>query len=317
MPFGDECQFPDMAACIAAHAEKDDPSAYCAALMRDTEEACRAKQVYAKALRARHKLADDATVGCKTLKAEFEIEDDDRFTARITSAALDDDNEVVLPSGGDFSRFKVSGPILWGHDQHQPVALSRGLSANDAEIVGKATWLKRPADWEGSWQPDFAKAFVSQSKAVGLSPGVSIGFLRIERRDPTAKDLEMFGSTICSVVNKWRLLEWSIAPVQCNPDAVVTMVGKHLISSECAKALFNLDVPEVEIVEQAPTVVTISEAQSTNVVIVQADRAAAKHLVIVLPAPAVQKRTAGPSRAELIGAAVQREMARRRGALYG
>ena len=42
MPFGDKCQFEDMGACIAANQDKDDPGAYCATLMRETEENCKA-----------------------------------------------------------------------------------------------------------------------------------------------------------------------------------------------------------------------------------------------------------------------------------
>ena len=40
MPFGQNCEFPDMDACIAALTEAgdvDEPAAACAALMRDTE----------------------------------------------------------------------------------------------------------------------------------------------------------------------------------------------------------------------------------------------------------------------------------------
>lgn len=39
-PFGSECEFGTLEACIAANQDKNDPGAYCAVLMRDTEEHC-------------------------------------------------------------------------------------------------------------------------------------------------------------------------------------------------------------------------------------------------------------------------------------
>lgn len=38
MPFGEDCQYSGFDECVRANADKDDPSAYCGALMRDTEE---------------------------------------------------------------------------------------------------------------------------------------------------------------------------------------------------------------------------------------------------------------------------------------
>lgn len=41
MPFGGNCEYPNHAACIAAHQDADDPDAYCAELRRRTEEHCK------------------------------------------------------------------------------------------------------------------------------------------------------------------------------------------------------------------------------------------------------------------------------------
>jgi len=38
MPFGNECEFDSFDACVEANAGKDDAKAYCAELMRSTEE---------------------------------------------------------------------------------------------------------------------------------------------------------------------------------------------------------------------------------------------------------------------------------------
>ena len=44
MPFGRNCEFPDFDACVVKMTgEVDDPQAFCGALMRDTEDDCKAK----------------------------------------------------------------------------------------------------------------------------------------------------------------------------------------------------------------------------------------------------------------------------------
>jgi 2'-5' RNA ligase len=40
MPFGPNCEYADMEACIADNGDKDDPAGYCATLQEETEEAC-------------------------------------------------------------------------------------------------------------------------------------------------------------------------------------------------------------------------------------------------------------------------------------
>ena len=38
MPFGSNCQYEDFAACVASNSGKANPDAYCAELMRATED---------------------------------------------------------------------------------------------------------------------------------------------------------------------------------------------------------------------------------------------------------------------------------------
>ena len=37
-PFGGDCEYPDFDACVEDNKGKDDPEAYCAALMEATED---------------------------------------------------------------------------------------------------------------------------------------------------------------------------------------------------------------------------------------------------------------------------------------
>ncbi len=70
-------------------------------------------------LRARHKIGDDKEVGLKWRTAEIKADgasDPQAFTARISTAALDRDNEVLLPTGADLREFDKSGAGFFNHD---------------------------------------------------------------------------------------------------------------------------------------------------------------------------------------------------------
>jgi hypothetical protein len=71
--------------------------------------------------------------------------------------------------------------------------------------------------------------------AAGINPGVSIGFMPIESRNATKADIAKYGAGVGAVHSKWKLLEFSIAPVQANQDAYVTAVGKGLMAREVAE----------------------------------------------------------------------------------
>jgi hypothetical protein len=198
-------------------------------------------------MRKRHELDDDATVVVKQGPASFKADSDGdnfSFEAVITAEVLDRDREVVISDGVDTSDFDKSGAVFWNHDYDKPVAHPLGLSKSKGQLAARARFLRRPEGHQGEFLPDFARAFVNQGLELGKMPGVSIGFIPIEMRQPTKKDHERFGDTVENVISKSKLLEFSIAPVQSNPDAVVTAVSKGALSASAAKSMFGVDMPE-------------------------------------------------------------------------
>jgi hypothetical protein len=191
-------------------------------------------------IRKRHGLADDAPVEVKTFTMEASTDGDPfAFKARITTDTCDRDFEVVVPQGCDSTEFEKSGTVFWNHNYDMPVAKANGkLVRGDRWIDSPAKFAFRPADYQGEFFPDFARAMVNQ----GIVKGVSIGFMPIESRKPTPKDFEAYGKNVERVTNKWKLLEWSIAPLQCNPDALIRdAVGKGIMSSDVAKSMFDVE----------------------------------------------------------------------------
>lgn len=183
----------------------------------------------AASIRKRHSLADDTEIVVKTMPMMVEPHEGDaphKFKARITTECLDRDEEVMIPQGMDASEFEKSGAIFWNHNYDLPIAKAGRLVRGTDCVDAYAEFAKRPDDYQGEFFPDFARAMVQQ----GVVKGVSIGFVPLEGRNPTKKDHDEYGEKVRRIWSKWKLLEWSIAPVQSNPEAVVTeAIAKGLI----------------------------------------------------------------------------------------
>ena len=197
--------------------------------------------------RIRDHLNLDAKRKIKTskLSADFDFgeKDDHAFRARISTNALDRDREVMLPQGMDASEFDKSGAIFWNHDYDKPIGFPTDMKQGENHIIGGAKFMKRPENFKGEFFPDFVRAFVQQAKELGRGIGVSVGFEVISSRRPSGKDKNVYGQDLLEVIDRWKLLEWSIAPVQANQEAMTLALQKGLLKPECLKALF----PEIKI----------------------------------------------------------------------
>jgi len=152
-------------------------------------------------------------------------------TSFITVDCVDRDKEIVLPRGMDLRQFQKNPIVPFAH-------------AYDALPVGRCLWLKResrgkgegilaktqyaamPAGWQGEWFPAAVFALIQQ----GILKGKSIGFLPLEARPPKEDEIKARPDWAgCRLIfPKTVLLEYSIAPVPANPDALVQAVGKGL-----------------------------------------------------------------------------------------
>jgi len=236
-------------------------------------------------IRSRNRMGVEEAIGLVRMASTITKEPSDThlFTARITTDSLDRDNEVVMPNGVDTRSFDRSGAVFWNHDYDKPVASRVGISKNDSFIEAKARFMKRPDDYQGEFFPDFVRAFVNQVPHVG----VSVGFRPLLGRSPTAKDIEVFGKDVGYIHTHIELLEYSIAPVQSNPGALVTSVGKS-----CIKALF----PEA----------TIADAQ---------EQKPKKKVYIIIPRYIPKPKRRRVDISEMVDKSVARSMAAMRGVL--
>lgn len=168
------------------------------------------------------------------------------FTATITAETLDRDGEVLIPSGMNSKEFDRNPVLFWNHDYAKPVGRAVGLKRRDRDIVGEFVFAKKPDGYVGEFFPEVAAALVGQ----GIVNAVSVGYVPEEGgvRKATDIDRKRYGTATTTIFSRWKLLEVSLAPLQANPDALITAVRKGLVSPIAAKQFFGVEPPKRTIV---------------------------------------------------------------------
>ena len=164
------------------------------------------------------------------------------FTAEITSDTIDSDSEVLIPEGMVTTRFDKNPVVFWNHDYSQPIGTSGKAERTGKGWSATATMAARPDDHPeaAEWFPDTVHSLIQQN----VIRGVSVGFEPIEGRNASKKDKSTFGNQVKYVFSKWKLLEFSVAPLQANEDALITAVSKSLITTDQCRDLFDMDIQD-------------------------------------------------------------------------
>lgn len=147
----------------------------------------------------------------------------------ISSPALDRDREIVVATGIDLTQFRSNPVVTFAHRYDElPVGRALWIKHEGERLKAKTRYTPRPADWKGDWLPD---AIWHMVKCGDLN-GKSIGFLPLDGGPPTADEIKRFPQWKEAkwVYRKSLLLEYAVAPVQSNPDALVEAVSKGEIS---------------------------------------------------------------------------------------
>ena len=191
--------------------------------------------------------------------------------SRIATLSVDRDGEVLLPAGCDASDFHRSPTVFFNHDYRQPIGRCESIRRLDDRLEAATRFADRPATHEGQWLPDTLLDLIRQ----GVVNGFSVGFTPIESRKPTPSDRQRFGRDVKRVYSKWKLLEYSVAPLPANQDALTIAVQKGIVSAEAAAMLL-------------PGSVDRTDAASTNTSLAAAITAPPRRVkLLLLPAPRV------------------------------
>ena len=139
----------------------------------------------------------------------------------------------MLPKGAKFGHFRAAGmPVTFAH-QYDRLPVGRGIWIKQEKEKGKVVgWLaktqyhERPADHpEGAeWFPDSVWALIKG----GNLRGKSIGFIPLAFHTPTPEEIKQRPelADVVRFYDEYELLEWAVAPIQSNPDALIQAVAK-------------------------------------------------------------------------------------------
>lgn len=175
----------------------------------------------------------------------------------INTDALDRQREVVLPSGMDVRNY--NGVVTFAHSYDElPVGRALWVKQTAKGVVAKTRYATRPPDWTDEWMPDAIVHMLSQDPP--MCTGKSIGFLPMSWREVNEEDVRARPELIdCyAICDKWKLIEYAVAPVPCNPEAELIQMGKSKgIGEGAIRKLFEvakvlgLKTPEPKTQKQA------------------------------------------------------------------
>lgn len=155
---------------------------------------------------------------------EMEFDSEGRCdVSTITSKAVDNDGDIVLPEGLDFTTFYEHGsPVNY---QHSSLRVGRALwvKAKGEKLIAKTRYDSAPKDWskDKPWVSDL----VFEAVCKGVLGGKSITLLPEEERKPTDAEAAAGAKR---VVTKGTVMEFSVCKRPVNPDALVEEIRKSL-----------------------------------------------------------------------------------------
>lgn len=164
--------------------------------------------------------------------AEFRLEEGERSDVSfVTTDDCDRDHEVVLPKGIRMKDY--NNVVTFCHSYHQlPVGTCKWIKPQEtkkgAGLVAKTFYPTKPADWGNEpWLPSAVLHLMQQETPV--CTGKSIGFIPLEMREPTKRELEQRPDWEgVRIISQCSLLEYAVAPIPCNYASEMMTVSKSL-----------------------------------------------------------------------------------------
>lgn len=176
---------------------------------------------------------------CQTLRQKSTLPDSEfvpgeRADVSLVSAeTVDRDGDVVLAKGMNLDYFRANPIVTLAHKYDElPVGRAQWIKAVVAGIKAKTIYATRPDEWQGPWLPDA----VWQMTKEGILRGKSIGFLPTKMRPPSSKEAGMWKDANV-IIESAVLLEYAVAPIPCNQDALVEAVAKGYADEATLKRL--------------------------------------------------------------------------------
>jgi hypothetical protein len=151
----------------------------------------------------------------------------------VSAETVDRDGDVVIAKGMNLEFFRQNPVVTLAHKYDElPVGRAQWIKAVVRGIKAKTIYSKTPDEWQGPYLPEA----VWQMTREGILRGKSIGFLPTKLRPPTSKESGVW-KDVQAVIESAVLLEYAVAPVPCNQDALVEAVAKGYADEATLKRL--------------------------------------------------------------------------------
>ena len=184
--------------------------------------------------------------------------------ARISTASVDREGDVVLPSGVELDEFKQNPVVLFGHDSAMlPIGKAEGITTTRNAVIAKVKFAERPKahPTTAEWVPDTIHSLFQQGVLRAFSVGFSVPNGGI--RDADEKDIGRLGDDVRRVITRWKLLEFSVVPIPANQDALATAVSKGILSTDD----WTFGALEIGLDSDKYAPIALSERQPMHVII--------------------------------------------------
>lgn len=155
----------------------------------------------------------------------------------ITTDDRDRERDVMIPNGGDFDEFRESPDVMFAHDYSRlPVGKALWIKPKANGFAAKTKYARKPSGHGGEWLPDSIFSLLQE----GMCRGKSLGFVPLSKRMPTGEELQMRPEWKgCTVIDRWKAFEYSVAPIPINPKAMAFAVAKCVQGDELREAIYS------------------------------------------------------------------------------
>jgi hypothetical protein len=190
-----------------------------------------------------------------SIPASFDLVPGERADVSLVSVeSIDREGDVVLAKGCDLTHFMGNPVVTMAHKYDElPVGKAAWIKHVPGGITAKTIYASKPEGWDGPWLPDAVWSMTRE----GILKGKSIGFLPTRIRPPAKEEPQFKNAT--AVVETSILLEYAVAPIPVNQDALVQAVAKGLTDEAMLRKL-GLHVPTRKKSVQKKTVVDEAQA---------------------------------------------------------
>jgi hypothetical protein len=151
-------------------------------------------------------------IDAKSLKLDTEANKRD-IIVRANTAAIDCENEVVVPEGASLGYLEKNRKVFFEHRYNYPEDCIGAIRRGYPKLVD-GEWMVRI----GVSRCEAGDRLLRDAADFGI--GVSIGFDALDYGPPTDDEIKRYGGGVPfrSIVRKWEWIELSVTAMPCNVE---------------------------------------------------------------------------------------------------